>query len=428
MVRLSRRFRIFVLKQELRPRTIVEVPGSGTGESSNSLNDRTAVRIDAAIQAALAIAGPSGNFDAPTPTETLGAVSRGRDESERNVTTCRDFARHLEGCSGALPASGSDGTSCKSSAVTTGSSKATTEARLGAAINAALSIHATDRTSSSSHSALERSPFGGDDRASLARAAPRGGGRGTEMLTGYRPPAPPCIRDDHSASRERSGSDSYGDTSGGSGGSGYMQLHDSRPAPPRGREFRSGIGVTAAVNQVVQALASARVAEAHQATAAAARLQRLKEQQMSRRRKQREQGSSGERSHRPRKSEAVVALERREDHPRRITGAKPRGQARAHAENWARAEVSSRERAFQDEEAFVGVYRAPAATEVGRQAAACGSRAVTKAVEGTPGRNVAFVPTVAHDRFLPETGIGGARRAGMGTGESRRQPWSDLDG
>lgn len=425
-------FRVFLLKQEPRSKqAIVRVCSSGTGESSNSLNDRTAVRIDAAIQAALAIAGTSSNFDVPRPTGRFNAAGGGGGGGGGglNVTNYADLAIRFVGGSGDLPGSGSE-TSAKSAVEVRESKKATTEARLDAAIQAALVIHATNRTGSSSSSTLQGSTKGGDG-ASLELAAPRGDEGGGAMLTVYRPPAaPPRVRGHHSASRELVGGGYYGGASGGSSGAGRMPLNDTSPASGRERKSRSRIGISAGVNKAVQALASAQIAQAHQATAAKSRLQRLKEEQKSRRRRQHEQGSSGEMPYRPRESEAP-ALERRKDYSRRIADATARGQARAQAEKRARAETLARERVSQDEKALVEPYPGPpAAAKVG-QRANYGSGDVgnhsRSAAQGPTGRNAAFVPPVAGDGFLPETSLGGARRARVGAGRPQRQPWRDGD-
>lgn len=413
---------------------------SGAGESSNSLNDRTAVRLDAAIQAAMAIAGTSSNFVvAARPTGRFNSAGGGGGggEERRNDTSCQDLAIRPAGGSGGPLPSGGGGASTKSAMVTRESSKATTEARLDAAIRAALVIHATDSSSSaSSSSTLQGSIRGGGYGTSLALTAPPRGGSGESggTLTVYEPPAPP--RSHRSASRESSTSGYYGDTSGGGGGgggAGYTSVNDARPAYVRARENRSGIGVSAGVNHAVQALASARKSEAHQANAAATRLQRLKDEQRSRRSRQSGHGSSGERPCRPRESEAAAAaaLEQRKDYPRRTADAIAGGQTMARAGKRTMAETLSRERVFQDELPFAEGYGAPPpAAKAGQQAANYGSRAVSTntsrpAMRGTAERNAAFVPTVAGDRFLPETST---RRARVdGARESQPQPWGNGD-
>lgn len=420
---------------------------SGAGESSNSLNDRTAVRIDAAIQAAMAIAGTSTEFDVPRPTGGFDAVNRGgggggsSGGGGRDDTSCKDLTirpgSNSGGSGGSLASGGSEMSTKPSAVVVRGSEKATTEARLDAAIKAALVIHATDRSSSSSSSRFQGSyPGGRHGGSSLALTAPRGdggggGSGGGGMLTVYQPPAPPRIQQGRSsASRGSSSGGFYGGTSDGDGNAGgYLQLTDSRPAPGGARGGRSGIGIRAGVDMAVQALASARKAEAHQADAAAARLQKLKEQRVSRRRRQQEQGSGGERPHRQRESEApVVALEQREDHPRRIADVSAREQARAEAETRTRAETFARERVSQDEQALVTAHRPPAFTREGPEAGAYDSRAVIGNNRSSAGGNAGVIPAVFGDRFLPEPSTDGGRRARVGARGSQGRPWDDGDG
>ena len=419
---------------------MVPVYSSGAGESSNSLNDRTAVRIDAAIHAAIAIAGTSTKFDVPRPTGRFDAVGRGGgggggdDNCGDDVVTRR--GSNSGGSGGSLASGGSEASTNKSSAlVTKESKKATTEARLDAAIKAALVIHATDRSSSSGSSTFQGSYRGGGHAgSSLALAAPprRGGGGGGGMLTVYQPPAPPRVQGRYYTSRESGSSGYYGDTNGRDGSGGYLQLTDSSP---------SGIGIRAGVDKAVRALASARKSEAHQADAAAARLQRLKEQRTSRRRSQQEQGSGGKRPHRQRESQAAAAAaaaaevqeQQRKNCPRHIADASAGEQARAQAETRARGEIFARERVLHDERALVKAYRSQAAAKEGPQTGAYDSRAArnnhSSAMQGAAGKDAGCVPTVAGDGFLNEASIGGGgRRERVRAQGSQRQGWRDGDG
>eukprot|EP00903_Cladosiphon_okamuranus_P014963 g13850.t1 len=380
-------FPIAVVPKQPKSGAVVKVPSRWAGESSNSLNDRTAVRIDAAIHAALDIAGTSSNFDVPRPPEMsyAGRGGGGRGgEGERYLAL-----HHGSGSDGSLGSSSETSTKFRA-LVPMEPKKNTSEARLDAAIQAALLMHATDGGSS-----RFQGPFNGGYEAPPLPYTPRRAGRGG-MGPLDPPPAPPRLRDRRFRSPESS-SGYDADNSGGGGGAGSMWLPgNSGPAPGRAWGSRLEMGVIARVHRVLQAVVSAREAEIHQADEAAARLQRLQEQQRDRRRKGQEYGSGGGRPYGPQQPGAVGSSEteeQRKNYTRRVAGdARARGPARARAETRATAtDTFAHERVFQGERVLVAAYPDPAAAKVGLQGSA---------MQGPAGRSVTFAPTDAECRVV----------------------------